>query len=146
MVAIGWCASAHAATVYKWVDAQGKTHFSDKAPPEHAQQQASTLELKGEVARDPEMEQYRKRSQALLQAAEADRAEQAKQAAERAQQAQQREARRRQCVEAKDKQREVAEASSVYDLDERGERVFLGDGDRSAYEQELARWIKQNCD
>lgn len=134
---------AQAATVYKWVDAQGKTHFSDKAPPAAAQPATQAMEVGGEVERDPEMEQYRQRSRALQQAREEERAREEAEASKRAVA---REQVQRRCALARDKQREVKDAEQLYGLDKHGERQFYSDQGKRDYEQDLARWIKQNCD
>ena len=59
------CAPAHA-QIYKWVDAQGNVHFTDKKP----SQNATTVDVKPPQVREPDEGELRRR--ALLQRAEED--------------------------------------------------------------------------
>jgi hypothetical protein len=68
------------AKLYKWVDEKGKTHYTDKLPPEQAQKSRSELNTKGveinrvdraktpeEVAREKELERLRKERERLIE-------------------------------------------------------------------------------
>ena len=41
--------SAHAKKMYRWVDDQGNTYFSDQVPPEHIKHRREALSEKGRV-------------------------------------------------------------------------------------------------
>lgn len=68
------------AKLYKWVDETGKTHYTDKLPPEQAQKSRSELSKEGieinrvdraktpeEVAREKELERLRKERERLIE-------------------------------------------------------------------------------
>ncbi len=68
------------AKLYKWVDEQGKTHYTDKIPPEHAQQSRSELNDKGieinkvdraktaaEIAQEKELERLRLEQEKIIE-------------------------------------------------------------------------------
>lgn len=68
------------AKLYKWVDETGKTHYTDKLPPEQAQKSRSELNKKGveinrvdraktpeEIAQEKELERLRKERERLIE-------------------------------------------------------------------------------
>jgi hypothetical protein len=68
------------AKLYKWVDDKGKTHYTDKLPPEQAQKSRSELNTKGveinkvdraktpeEIAQEKELERLRKERERLIE-------------------------------------------------------------------------------
>jgi hypothetical protein len=73
------------AKLYKWVDEKGKTHYTDKLPPEQAQRSRSELNKEGieinrvdraksaeEVAQEEELERLRKEQEKLIEKQKAD--------------------------------------------------------------------------
>lgn len=69
-----------AGKLYKWVDEEGNTHYSDKVPPQHVTQQHSTLNQRGmtiettgaaktpeEIAREQELEKLRAEQARILE-------------------------------------------------------------------------------
>lgn len=74
-----------AAKLYKWVDDKGKTHYTDKLPPEQAQKSRSELNKEGveinrverakspeEVAQERELERLRKERERVIEKQKAD--------------------------------------------------------------------------
>lgn len=68
------------AKLYKWVDDEGKTHYTDKLPPEQAQKSRSELNKEGieinkvdrakspeEIAQEKELERLRKKQEKLIE-------------------------------------------------------------------------------
>ena len=131
-----------AQSVYKWVDAQGRTHFSDQAPP--AQVQAETVALRGgPAAPDPELQRERERTRALLAASDQARAAELK----RAQEAAAERARRQPlCRSARHHLADTREANVLTDRSDSGEKLYLSDAEKAEYERDLAGWIRKHCD
>jgi len=75
--------SAHAADIYRWVDEQGRTQFSDTVPDQHKKSATKTdarqFEVSGEQRR--EAEERAERERAKVKALEDERARAASQAA-----------------------------------------------------------------
>lgn len=136
-------ASPHAAEVYKWVDKNGKTHFGDKPPPHVTG--AETLDVRpaptsGNHA--PSDAARRARRQRLLDDYAEQRSEKKLAAEKKKQQEQER---KRRCAQARDNLENMRNASYLYDLDDKGERVVHSNESRQKMEREAERLIAQHC-
>ena len=136
--------NAHAGMV-KWVDAEGKVHYSDSPPPEvtsaqsvrnfsgTGQQEApASYSPKTVAEREAEMKKARK---------EKDEAAQSK-----AQQDAIAENRKRNCVIARENVRTLEESSRVVTYDSNGERTYLDDAAREKRLEEARKTASDNCD
>lgn len=133
-------AVATRAGIYKWVDANGKVHYSDKAP---AQQQAQEVDIDiGPVPTDPELEQYRQRNRALLKVWNHERDQRQSQRAERRQELAQQ---RQRCAKIRREYDESRRAGYLYVPQKDGERQIYTDEQRAEYEQQLAGYLRKHC-
>lgn len=138
---LGWGALASASGVYKWVDEQGQVHYGERPP---ARSQAQELRLKSSAPAAAPMQDEAARKdneQRLLRAFEEEREQKkAQEQQSREEQAQ----RERNCALARDRQRRVQNAGSLYNLDDKGNRITLSESERAAAEQraqqDVARW------
>ncbi|WP_127474729.1 DUF4124 domain-containing protein [Sulfurivermis fontis] len=136
-------APAFAAGVYKWVDEQGQVHFGERPP---ARAQAQELQLKvlpAAPAATPTEAERRDNEQRLLRAFEEERElKKAQEEQSRKEQAQ----RERNCILARDRLRRYRSAGSLYNLDQQGNRVTLGENERAAAEQRAEQDVARWCD
>ena len=128
------------AGIYKWVDANGKVHFSDKAP---AQQKAQELDIDvGPVEVNPELEQYRQRNRALIKVWDKERDQQQTQQAEKRQQLAKQ---RQRCAKMQREYDASRQAGFLYVPRKDGERDIYSDEQRAKYEQQLAGYLRKRC-
>ena len=134
-----FCSQA-VAEIYKWVDDQGKVHYSDKPVKQDAQQ----LNIKTEDINKSKLSQQERleRRQRLLQAYDEDRAKR-KEEDSKAEKQQQR--LQRECVIAKDRLAQYERSTGLYDLDKEGNRVMLSEKERESVTDRLRQQIKQHC-
>jgi hypothetical protein len=133
-------------TVYKWIDKEGRTHYTDCPPPPGCQAEViETLPPPNKA----EVEQARQRLDALL-------AEQEKTAAAREQERLERQrqqvaamqiaaARKRACIEAQQNLHALLMNRPVYYINEKGERVFLDETAHKAEIEHTRQLIRENC-
>jgi hypothetical protein len=121
------------AEVTRWVDAEGKVHYSDQPPPPTAKSQKN-LDLKnspalpiagpdsksGEKSLAEKDLEYRKRK---VQAEES--------AAKQAKDQEEAKSRKANCEQARNRLQAMQEGQRISKFDEKGERVFLEDKDRA---------------
>jgi len=127
------------AQVYKWVDAQGVTHYGQKPPASANSQEVELRDPTG--GPDPhalpppsaaEMENGFRQRQAERKEAEA------KQAAAQAQ-------RQQNCMALRDRVNGLSSGRRVYTLNDRGERVYLTDGERNSRLASAQADYARNC-
>ncbi len=128
------------AGIYKWVDANGKVHYSDKAP---ARQKAQELDVDvGPVEANPELEQYRQRNRALLKVWDEERSQRQSQQTEKRQQLAQK---RQRCAKLQREYDASRRAGYLYVPRKDGERDIYSDDQRAEYEQQLASYLRRRC-
>jgi len=127
------------AQVYKWVDEKGVTHYGERSPQgkkaqEVEQRLANPAPAPGKSAqpgwKEQELEFRRRRI-------ENEQAE--------SKQKQQEASQRQTCSEARDHLARLKSARGVYRLNEKGERLFQSDDERSATIASLERQISERC-
>lgn len=131
-VTLALAASAAAQTLYKWVDKDGKTHYSDTPPPNQDSKaigtssgvSAAPAPAKTAVARDKELDKGRQ-----------DAREAAKKADEAARLAATRE---EQCQRLRQQYQQFVDGGRIHKYNDKGERVLLEDADIER-EREKAR-------
>jgi hypothetical protein len=120
--------TAPAQQMYRWVDEKGTTHFSEYPPPEG---NAAKIEVKPTGTEKPRVDDWKERELESRQ-------RRAAQGAAEDQARKKNEAGRAQnCRRAQQGLDTVKNSRRVYDLNDKGERVYLDDKDRPA---EIARW------
>ncbi len=133
-------AAPAAAQLYKWVDKDGKTHYSDTPPPNLDSKQitpasggaaAAPAPAKGAVARDKDLEKGRKDSRDAAKKGD----EEAKLAA----------ARDEQCTRARSNYQMFVDGGRVHKYDAKGERVFLGDDEMEAEKAKARAQMDEAC-
>lgn len=128
------------AEIYKWVDASGKVHFSDKAP---VQQKPQQIDIDvGPVEVDPELEQYRQRNRTLLKVWETERDQKQQRQTEKRQQLAQR---RQRCARMQREYDASRRAGYLYAPSKDGERKIYSDAQRAKYEQRLDDYLRTSC-
>jgi len=135
------------AGVTRWVDAEGKVHYSDQPPPPSAKSQKN-LDLKsspnlpqatpdskgGEKSLAEKDLEYRKRK---VQAEES--------AAKQAKDQDEAKSRKANCEQARNQLQALQEGQRVSKFDEKGERVFLEDKDRAPAIEEAKKAADSWC-
>ncbi len=141
LLAMGLLLPAHA-QVYKWVDEKGVTQYGQKPPADNKGQKMKLPDSPPPAARgapaakDPlatvrEQDTEFKRRQIARQTAETKAFEEA--------------ANRNQwCIEARD-DLERKRHARIYDLNDKGERVYKSDAARDAYVAEIEASYRQHC-
>ena len=124
-------------TIYRWVDKEGRVHYSDCPPPPGCT--ADEVQA-GPAPSEEQVRQAEEALEALLsqQATEAGAREQERREREQQQIAamQQAVARKRSCVQAQQNLHALLMNRPVYYIDDKGERVFL---DEAAHKAEIER-------
>ena len=126
------------AQVYRWVDEDGKVHFTDQPPPD---QNAEPLELKvtkSNVTGEQLAEDRRKQLESL----EASRKELAK---ARADSAAEKRARKQQCEAARERYDSVVWMKKIHEIDEQGNKTYLSDEDEDRVKQEAKDAVSELC-
>ncbi len=130
---------AHAG-IYKWIDDDGKVHFSDQAP---AQQTAQEIDIDVAPAEiDPELEHYRQRNRALLNVWDTERNKRQQQQVEKRQRLA---TQRQRCAKVQRKYAASRRAGYLYAPRKDGERDIYSDDQRAKYEQQLSDYLRKRC-
>ena len=130
------------ASVYKWVDENGKVHYGDQ--PKASQ---PTVEMNIDDTRpapsfsEDNLSREEKRER-LLQAMEEDRLEKQE---KRDKQKAENEKNRQKCNRYRDRMRHYERANSLYRLDKDGNRVYMSDGERASATKSLRAKINKYC-
>lgn len=140
-------ASAHAG-ITKWVDAEGKVHYSDGPPPASAKSQKS-LNIKASPA--PSQPAAEGKSGEGKSLAERDlesrkrRAEAEEAAAKEARDREDAQRKQANCAQARSHLQALQEGQRIASYNEKGERVFMEDSARPAAIEEAKRSVDSWC-
>jgi hypothetical protein len=128
------------AEVYKWVDDQGRVHFSDRP----ADAQSTAIKIKqGEAPAAPlGVEDKQMKMQRMLDVYAEERA-QRQEAMQK--QKKERQQRKKNCALAKDRYNSHLRASGIYNLGSDGKRQYLSDEERSSHMKRLKADINRWC-
>lgn len=126
------------AEIYKWVDAEGKSHYGDK-PVVHAQQLDIDITKKGHINTGESREEKR---QKLLDAMSEDRARDNEEKEKKRVRQKKTE---RQCAWATDRLKRYERASYLYDLDKDGNRIAIPSEERDKRTEDLRKKISRYC-
>ncbi len=141
--------SQASAEIYKWVDQQGVTHYSEKPP---ANGKVKKIQLKSESAADmteksavekPTNNRSRlEKQQKLLRALSDDRQQEKEQRQKAERMAKQR---IRNCAMSKDNLRRYESSSAVYKVDDQGKRIMLPSSERDKSIQRARAEVNKWC-
>ena len=130
------------AAVYKWVDADGRVHYSDRPPEGEAQ-------IVNIVSRPTNRERLAARAAGDQKQREAAGQEQTKQKADQATQAAVNsdvaKSRAKQCEEAKERYRIAVDSHKLYKQGKNGERQYLSDTELSQARLDARRNLEESC-
>ena len=127
------------AEIYKWVDEDGKVHFSDR-PAENSNQ--INLQTDSSKKSSSSSESREERRQRILQSLQEDRlAKQKLKDEEKKKQAKL----SRQCNYARDALKNYQRSSRLYNLDENGNRVYMSDKSKEQTIKNLQANINKHC-
>lgn len=129
------------AEIYKWVDGQGRVHYGDRPEGESSTQQIEVDEAPSAPPSSDSMSREEKRRR-LLETMQEDRDEKAER---RAQKKAERERDHRNCIQYRDRKRQLESASRLYSLDRDGNRVFISNEERDRTMRDLQARINKYC-
>lgn len=136
--------NAHAA-LNKWVDAEGKVHYSDTLPPE-AESPETVRNMSGKGQSEAPVS-YSTKS---IAEREADLKKSKQESEEKAQKNAQTEAkaaaRKKNCGIARDNVRTLEESSRIVTYDEKGEKVYMEDAERAQKLEDARKSVSESCD
>ena len=137
---VALCAAPAGAQVYRWVDKDGKVHYSDKKPKDAAAQElAIQSQASDPAAAEKAMAELKAQNEGLD---EAD-AQRKQDAARQAQAKQQREA---QCKAAQSEVQLLASVNRYFTVDHKGDRVYDSDAQLAARRAAARARAAQLCD
>ena len=131
------------ASVYKWVDDDGKVHYGDRPRDSQAAVEMTvddTDPVPSNSGNDG-LSRAEKRER-LLQSMTEDRLEKQE---KREQEQARKEQNRQKCNRYRDRMRHYQRASSLYRLDRDGNRVYMSESDRASATKDLQAKIKRYC-
>jgi len=128
-----------AAQAYKWVDAQGKTHFSDSPPPDR---KATRISIKPQVAEDPAaVAQQRDWKTQLQESGTRQQEERNKLAADE----HRRKTAESRCLSARGNLDLLKRDRPIFRTGKDGQREYLEDQDRAALLQRAQERVDSDC-
>ena len=134
--------NAHAG-LNKWVDAEGKVHYSDTPPPEVKTETVRNISGKGQSEAPVSY------SQKSIAEREADykksKLEKEEAAQKKSQQNAEADAKKQNCEAARQNARSLEEGGRIFSYDEKGERKYLDDDARAKRLEEARKTISANC-
>ncbi len=133
------------AEIYRWVDDQGRVHFSDNAPAKTEKDgvQAESIDLKvPKAVENPELRQFYQENRKRLQALDKEREEERVRDLERAKKTEKRE---RFCARLKRQYNNNQNAGYLYQFDDKGDKTIFADQQREEYQSKLKKRIKKFC-
>jgi hypothetical protein len=129
-----------AAAVYKWVDAEGRVHYSDRPPSDEAQ-------IVNIVSRPTNRERMAARSSTEQKQRDTAGQDQAKQqkADQAAVNSDVAKSRAKQCEEAKERYRIAVDSHKLFKQGKNGEREYLSDSELSQARLDARRNLEESC-
>jgi len=129
-----------AAQVYKWLDEDGRVHYSAQRPPAGAEQ-LETIEPRDTEA-SPQARKRLAEQQKRLEALRRQREQREQRAAE---QAAAEASRRENCAKARENLQNLQTAIRIYETDDQGNRVRVGEEQRQANIEQARAAIEEFC-
>ena len=141
-LALTFCGGAFANEIYKYTDADGNVHYTDRPSGESTEERLQVSYNRTNNSAVDERVKTRRIVEAQREEARAE-AKTAKQTAEDERVAAEEKAAR--CADYRQKMKSMLEARRVYREDENGERVYLDDVSRAEARSKAEELIKENC-
>ncbi|MET0067200.1 MAG: DUF4124 domain-containing protein [Candidatus Thiodiazotropha sp.] len=142
LIGVSLCAAEPlGAGVYRWTDAQGQVHYSDRPVGESAREVPIRKSPKESLPKGDDA-QRQERTRRMLEVYQEDR-EKKQEALQK--QIQEREKRQRNCIVARDRYQSHSQASGIYSFKKDGDRQYLDDAARQKYMQKLKAEIDKWC-
>jgi hypothetical protein len=143
VIALSLISFAAHAGLNKWVDAEGKVHYSDSPPPNAKSETVRDLSGKGqtEAPATYSTKSYAER-EAEMKKSKMEKDEASKKEAQKDAAA---DAKKRSCEAARQHARALEEGARVYNYDQNGERVYLDDDTRAQRLEEARKTISADC-
>lgn len=128
----------------KWVDEQGKVHYTDSPPPDAKVESVRNVTGKGQEAApvDYSSKSYSQRAAEMKKA----RQEKNEASEKSAREAAQKQERKRNCAAARENLRSLESGTRLVTYDEKGERRFMDDAERAQRLNSAREAVKGNCD
>lgn len=136
-VALAMAQSA-SAQVYRWVDDEGKVHFTDQPPPGEDVERVDVKTSKSSVSGEEVAEQRRAQLEALQSEREAREKARADAASERRE-------RKEKCEAARERYNNVVWKKKIHEIDEQGNKTYLSDADEDRVKREAADAVSEFC-
>ena len=143
-LAAGISGVANATEMYRWVDAEGKTHFGDRAPAQNAQSVHIPRSKNPQDGTDRTHRTERLVEHFAL--VEQFASERNQRETDRAKALQAAEAKKARCREAQDRARDTLQAGYLYDYDEQGRKRVLSDAEHKAARVRVREDAERLCD
>jgi len=143
-VALSFCSLTAQAQLHKWVDADGKVHYSDTVPPEvRTTQSVSNVTGKGQTKAPAKYspKNFAER-EAELRKSKQEKAEAAEKESLKKSDA---EIKKQNCAAAQQNLRALEEGTRIMTYDANGERTYLDDAAREQRMNEARKNISANC-
>jgi hypothetical protein len=124
--------------VYRWVDQNGVTHYGERPPQgKSAREVQDRLGTPAAASPGPDMDWQAKDREFRARQLRAQTADEQK--------AREAAGRQQQCNQQRDSLARLRQSGRTYRLDEKGERIYLGDEDREALIARQERLVAANC-
>jgi len=134
----GVAVTANTTEMFRWVDAEGKTHFGDRPPDQTAHPV--------HVPRGKNSQDSTDRTQRTERLVEQFASERNQRAADRANALQAAEAKKARCREAQDRARDTLQAGYLYDYDEQGRKRVLSEAEHKAARLRVSQDVERVCE
>lgn len=128
------------AGVYKWIDANGQVHFGDRPPAEKPAEEV-TINTAPPGKDAAANERIRKMNEFLDQR----QAEREVRQAEEAKSQRQAEMHDARCRKFRAQLKHMASVSTFYNLNQKGERVFVSEEDNARIRERFSQRVRQTC-
>ncbi len=136
------CASPALAQVYKWVDAQGVTHY-DSAPPPGSSSKVQTLAISTAPSADSSASSsWQDKDNEFRARYDKRKSDEAKEDAKKKKELA---ARQTACLKARTRMATYQQYGRIYHVDQDGNRVFLSDAERDQQYANIQAQVANNC-
>lgn len=128
------------AGVYKWVDANGQTHFGDRPPA-----QAASSEVKVNSAPASVDAGARERHQKMTEFLDQQQEEREARQAANAKAEQKAEKQAEQCKKLRARLKFLASVSTFYNINDQGERVYVNEAENTQIREDFRAKVRKTC-
>jgi len=137
--------SALGATVYKWMDDEGGTHYGAAPPPDRKAQEIHPAPDPGATDAQHSPKSWQEQEREFRQRRVEQKEDQWQKEQAEAKMKQEERARKESCIAARGNLQILKQGRPVYQLDEKGERKYLSDEERKAQIERSQQDIDRYC-